>query len=646
MKLFITGTYHFKNKIFLDYFIKNSSIVELVDNIDAADIVLSANKYFDTTKYKDKKFIFGPHFSIFPDSNTLRLSNEYNNSIYIQPSSRSVNIWKKDFNFNNLNIKSINFGVDTELFNESVNSKKDNVLVYFKNRSNDELAFIENFLKDKNINYKIFSYANKYKQEDYKEYLQTCKYGIWIGRHESQGFALQEALSSNIPLLVWNVKYMSQEIHSPIQYKGIYGNSIPYWDDLCGEFFFEKYEFENKFKNFVNNLHNYNPRKYILQNLSNEVSLKKWEYFLSNIDDEINKEYTFESYDWCDNRNVSCLSIDKIYCSHYLNNEKLLEFIKDKEYALKGKHHCFHIKESIHYEALSRNDYSFYDIYIKSTEQKEHSIDKFKELVGNFDISKMDKICLVYNNKLNKYVIIDGVHRLSYMVFSKLINDKIPLKYLDIKYPEETIDCIKEYLIKTTEKAYSNNWGNKRRGLDYGYHSFNIYNVNILGQRNPKERIDIFKKYIDFNNKTVIDFGCNSGGMLLHLPEIKKGYGFDYSLECIKSAEFIRDTLMYSNTVFIHQDLNKFIYDEHIKEDIDIIFLLSLGSWVQKWKELYTIAYNKSSMIILETNNDNEGKSQLLLFKELGARIILISKSSNDDVTGNSGRKTYLIIRS
>ena len=595
------ASYHIKNKRFLDYFFKNTNKFQLVETIEDADIILSCSTYIDTTKYKEKKFIFGPHFSVFPNKVTLSLSNEYNNSVYIQPSPRSANIWKKDFGFNNLNIKPINFGVDTEYFTEDVNANKKDVLVYFKNRSDYELDFIENFLKDKNISYKVFNYKKKYKQEDYKEYLQSCKYGIWIGTHESQGFALQEALSSNVPLIVWNVKYMSQEINSPIGYKGIYGNSIPYWDDTCGEYFFENYEFENKFKNFVNNLNSYNPRKFILENLSNEITLKKWEKFLTNIDDEINKEYTFKSYDWCHNRNVSCLSIDNIYCKQYLNNEKLLEFVKDKEYKKLHVHHYMHIKDSINYEALSTNDYSFYDMYIKSTKQKEHSIERFKEIVENFDVSKMDKISLVYSNEFNKYVIVDGVHRLSYMVFSKLINDKIPLKYLDIKYPEETIDLLRDFLVKTTSKTYGNNWHNKREGLKYGYHSFNIYNINIKGQRNPKERIDIFKKHIDFNNKKVIDFGCNSGGILLHLPEIKKGYGFDYSLECINTAEFMRKTLMYSNTVFIRQDLNNFVYDEHVKEDIDIIFLLSLGSWIKDWKKLYTTSYNKSSIIILKT---------------------------------------------
>ena len=51
-------------------------------------------------------------------------------------------------------------------------------------------------------------------------YLQNSKYGIWLDAHESQGFALQEALSCNVPLLVWNISSMNQE------YNSTYNNKI------------------------------------------------------------------------------------------------------------------------------------------------------------------------------------------------------------------------------------------------------------------------------------------------------------------------------------------------------------------------------------------------------------------------------------
>ena len=44
-----------------------------------------------------------------------------------------------------------------------------------------------------------------------------------------------------------------------------------------------------------------------------------------------------------------------------------------------------------------------------------------------------------------------------------------------------------------------------------------------------------------------------------------------------------------------------------------------------------------------ETNNDMEARPQLKLFRDLKCDISIISAESDDDITNNLGRKTYLI---
>jgi hypothetical protein len=70
---------------------------------------------------------------------------------------------------------------------------------------------------------------------------------------------------------------------------------------------------------------------------------------------------------------------------------------------------------------------------------------------------------------------------------------------------------------------------------------------------------------------------------------------------------------------------------------------LSLGSWVKDWRKLYINCIKQAKTIILETNNDTEGRPQLDLFKQYNCSIKLISTESRDDITGNIGRKTYII---
>ena len=148
--------------------------------------------------------------------------------------------------------------------------------------------------------------------------------------------------------------------------------------------------------------------------------------------------------------------------------------------------------------------------------------------------------------KIDKYIVLDGVHRFCILVFKNIYPNRIPLDKLDIIYNADTINCVKNTMIKTTIKQHSNMWSNR---TTYGYHSFNIFNINISGQRNPVERLKIMKQNVDFKDKTIIDFGCNSGGMLLHLPEIKAGFGYDFNIDCINTANFINRIIKFNDNL-------------------------------------------------------------------------------------------------
>lgn len=201
---------------------------------------------------------------------------------------------------------------------------------------------------------------------------------------------------------------------------------------------------------------------------------------------------------------------------------------------------------------------------------------------------------------------------------------------------------IREELKKTTGYDNYNLWNNR----DNGYHSYNIEEINISGQRNPKQRLDEFRKYVEFKDKIVVDFGCNVGAMLHHLNEIKRGIGFDYDLKCIEAAKNISKILGRNNLRYYQHDFDKDSYDRlksKIDEKVDISFLLSLGSWIASWKELYALALEVSDVIILEINNMEEGQEQLEFFNDCNVTEII--PASLDDITGNTKRKTYLITK-
>jgi len=254
-----------------------------LDSINLSDynIVYSPSIPINVKKYPDTKFIFGPHFSVFPNREQIeKISNT--NSIYIQPSNWCVDIWKSNIICDNIKLKSLPFGVDTKKFiNINTINNRDKVFIYFKRRQYKELEQIKQFLELKNITYKIFDYIEKYNEEDYLTYLQNSKYGIWLGAHESQGFALEEVLSCDVPLLVWNVTSMSQEVGS--NHNNYPATTIPYWDTRCGEYFTNFDDIDKKFNKFISKLHRYKPREFILENLSIEICNKLFDKIIKEI---------------------------------------------------------------------------------------------------------------------------------------------------------------------------------------------------------------------------------------------------------------------------------------------------------------------------------------------------------------------------
>ena len=284
--LFIKSCTHHKNLHFIlkcqkiNFHIINSASEIDNYNLNEYDAIYSPCEPINVSKYPTVKFIFGPHFSVFPDNRLHIIKGP--NVVYNSLSEWVINYWKLWPICNNIKIVPLPFGVDTEKFTNTKSIQERNrVIVYFKHRNPTDLHKVEVFLKNKNIQYHLFSYENRYNENDYLECLQNAKYCLWIGAHESQGFALQEALSCDVPLLVWNITSMNQEYGQ--NYPNLQATGIPYWDSKCGEIFYNIDELENAYNNFIGNIEKYKPREFIVDNLSIEARENKLIEFITNM---------------------------------------------------------------------------------------------------------------------------------------------------------------------------------------------------------------------------------------------------------------------------------------------------------------------------------------------------------------------------
>jgi len=221
------------------------------------------------------RVIVGPNLYVVPRD--LPRSLDISRAVYLVPSEWNKRFWLH-FSFDKCPMEVWGTGIDTEEFKPST-EKKEFVLLYFKQRFNEELERVEMGLKKKNINYKLLHYDKGYKESEFKYLLKESRYVVWLGRQESQGIALQEILSSNIPILVCDVSSVGHCLgggelnREEKDYTDT--SSASYFDDRCGIKIKNLEEIENALDTMEEKLNNFAPREYILENLTLEGQAKK-----------------------------------------------------------------------------------------------------------------------------------------------------------------------------------------------------------------------------------------------------------------------------------------------------------------------------------------------------------------------------------
>lgn len=277
MRILVYNFLHHKNKHGLTLLPKEVQVIYL-DTLHNIQIYDDGNTIlFITDKILEVNFskvLYGPHIDF---GNVIKyFQNNSNKKIKFNMLSPwlkklSEKLVKCDAEF-----ITLPYPVDIEKYCPS-NIIENKAFIYFKHVDDYKLQLAINLIKDKNIPYQVFRYGS-YKDYDYLNYIKSCKFGIWVGSHESQGFALQEALSCNIPLFVLDVKSLKDEFYErdypwrnrEISYDDLEATSASYWNDDCG-IICKNLEFNNlqeNFNKFLEKLSSFNSRKFILENLS------------------------------------------------------------------------------------------------------------------------------------------------------------------------------------------------------------------------------------------------------------------------------------------------------------------------------------------------------------------------------------------
>ncbi len=261
------------------------SINEPISNHKYNWIHDSVNGFIEVIVSKQPALL-GPNLFVFPEDIPFFLPN-YSQNIFLHPSSWCVNAWKQlDFNSCKLNFWPV--GIDLEDFIPSNCRNENEVLLYFKKRKSIKMEEVIERLEKQDLKVNLISYGS-YNEAEYKSALKKSSFGVWVGTTESQGIGLQEALATNLPLIVLEntniLDHETPEINDLPQYaSNIKGTSIPYWDNNCGIAINHLSELDDAIYKMRKNIEEFTPRKFIENNLSLEKCAKELVGFFDKLD--------------------------------------------------------------------------------------------------------------------------------------------------------------------------------------------------------------------------------------------------------------------------------------------------------------------------------------------------------------------------
>lgn len=161
-------------------------------------------------------------------------------------------------------------GVDVQYWKPNPKIKRKKILIYLKNNINKiwPIQSYIDYLTDKGHEVKVIEYGC-FSHQDFLEELQQSILMIGFSLSESQGIAWNEAWSSDVPTMMWRNNM------TVIQGRSVQCSTAPYLDEGNGIFFDQLEDFKSIFENWSSNKIRFSPRKWTLENMSDEVCASK-----------------------------------------------------------------------------------------------------------------------------------------------------------------------------------------------------------------------------------------------------------------------------------------------------------------------------------------------------------------------------------
>lgn len=243
-----------------------NSDVGVLSNIDALTWAIRAKK-----NGRISYLVAGPNLVLTPDDHE---------KILISPEIDKIVVpcqWVKDLYTsvapsiqNRLYIWPV--GIDTDKLSSLKEQEQNMIVVYQKNAPDEIFNAVLAKLKQVGQEYKVLFYG-QYAHEEYLALLKKAKALIFLSQSESQGIALFEAWSYDVPVLAWDRGYWVST-DGTRRWDG--ASSAPYLTSQSGMRFMNSQDFTKVFPFFMESLGSFSPREYVLQNFTLEICAQRY----------------------------------------------------------------------------------------------------------------------------------------------------------------------------------------------------------------------------------------------------------------------------------------------------------------------------------------------------------------------------------
>lgn len=270
--------------------------------------------------------------------------------------------------------------------------------------------------------------------------------------------------------------------------------------------------------------------------------------------------------------------------------------------------------------------------------------------IDNLDLNNYHEIPIDILSK-NSIKNVRATHTLSICDNLKTIDGRLERnsdqKYTEINKNKEILRIMENNYYadhKILKEAFSLNTS----GNGKCYYKAKLNEVIYEGERDWDLRWDLLKDLLEYNNKNVLEIGCNMGIFINYLKKfrnINKAVGVDQPDELlvnsnkkdtIKAANLLRKGLLLkdNDVVFKQVDLNNEEYENILGYEYDIAIAMSIYKWVEDKERFLKYLSNFKNIIYEGHDSDDEEIERFLKYnfkhKIIGKSQIGVSYKSTD----------------